>query len=64
LQLRELKKGKLIAESEEESAPKESEQVDVTLIIEENESLRKGMHEILESIRTQDGMKYCLFYGG
>jgi hypothetical protein len=50
-----LKKGKTIEESEEEPSRRENNQVDVTLLIEENESLRKGMHEILESIRSQDG---------
>lgn len=33
-------------------------------LIEENESLRKGMHEILDSIHNQDGnvliFKYCI----
>lgn len=27
----------------------------VQVVIEENEALRKGMHEILDSIRNQDG---------
>ena len=27
----------------------------VQIVIEENEALRKGMHEILDSIRNQDG---------
>lgn len=41
---------------EEHSQRENADQVDVTLLIEENESLRKGMHEILESIRSQDGI--------
>lgn len=56
-QFRELKKGKRIEVSDEEHSQRENDQVDVTLLIEENESLRKGMHEILESIRSQDGIK-------
>lgn len=27
-------------------------------LIEENESLRKGMHEILDSVHNQDGIHY------
>lgn len=30
-------------------------------LIEENESLRKGMHEILDSVHNQDGMIKMLF---
>lgn len=30
-------------------------------LIEENESLRKGMHEILDSIHNQDGIIYCIY---
>lgn len=29
-------------------------------LLEENESLRKGMHEILESVRSQDGKNFSL----
>jgi len=31
-------------------------------LIEENESLRKGMHEILDSIHNQDGIINILYY--
>jgi hypothetical protein len=45
----------LIAETDEASPLKDKEGVDVQMLIEENESLRKGMHEILESIQNHDG---------
>ncbi|XP_059474825.1 centrosomal protein of 290 kDa-like [Neocloeon triangulifer] len=55
LQLREARKGKgVLDQDDKQSLQRESEQIDFKLIVEENESLRKGMHEILESIRNQD----------
>lgn len=32
----------------------------IQIIIEENEALRKGMHEIMDSIRNQDGEWFSL----
>lgn len=39
---------------------KEAEEMENRLqdVIDENEALRKGMHEILDSVRKHDG-KYC-----
>lgn len=39
---------------------KEAEELESKLqdLIDENEALRKGMHEILESIRSQDGKTF------
>lgn len=34
---------------------------DMQLVIEENEALRTGMHEILDSIRNQDGEFFLMF---
>ena len=34
----------------------------VQIVIEENEALRKGMHEILDSIRYQDGECLIIFF--
>lgn len=31
-------------------------------LIEENESLRKGMHEILDSVHNQDGTQFTIVY--
>jgi len=31
-------------------------------LIEENESLRKGLHEILDSVHNQDGIIKILYY--
>jgi hypothetical protein len=39
----------------EESVSSEELQEEIKSLIEENESLRKGMNEILESVRAQDG---------
>ncbi|KAF6213573.1 hypothetical protein GE061_011294 [Apolygus lucorum] len=39
----------------EDAETKEDVENRITMVIEENEALRKGMHEIMESIKNQDG---------